>query len=133
MENKISTETLNALISLYRDDAEMLEMITDALDTFEKYHQAIYKLEIQRKLYTQGAMSAETYRVLIPELDGIRTRNHNTLLSEVNLLNRLAAQNSLPPFYDGPVSEERPIRTHVADAVLAFVRRVIEERITGGR
>jgi len=133
MENKINTDTLNALISIHKDDAEMLEIITGALESFEKYHQAIYKLEIRRRLYAQGAMSAETYRVLIPDLDSVRTRNHNALLSEVNLLNRLAAQHGLPPFYDGPVSEERPIRTHVADAVLFFVRQVIEDRVTGGR
>ena len=132
MENKISTETLNNLISRYKDDTEMLDIITGALDSFEKYHQAIYKLGIQRKLFTQGAMSTETYRVLIPDLDSVRTRNHNALLSDVRLLNRLAEQNGLSPFYDGPVSEERPIRTWVADAVLDFVRQVIKDRITGG-
>jgi len=133
MENKINTETLNRLIALYRNDAGALEAITDALDSFEKYHQAIYKLENQRRLYTQGAMSPETYRVLIPELDVIRTRNHNEVISQVSMLNRLAEKNSLSPFYDGIVSKEPPIRTHIADAVLAFVRQVIADRITGGR
>ena len=133
MENTVNVSTLDTLISLYKDDAETLEIITDALETFEKYHQAIYRLEIQRRLYTHGAMGAETYRTVIPDLDSVRTRNHNTLLSEVKLLNRLAEQNRLPPFYDGTVSEERPIRTWVADAVLDFVRQVIDDRVTGGR
>ena len=60
-------------------------------------------------------------------------QNHNAMLSEVSLLNRLAEENGLPLFYDGEVSAERPIRTWVADAVLAYVRQVIEDRITGGR
>ena len=55
------------------------------------------------------------------------------MLSGVNLLNRLAKQNNLPPFYDGEVSEEKPIRTWVADAVLEYVRQVIDDRVTGGR
>lgn len=133
MENHINAETLNTLIGLYRDDSEMLEFIMNALENFECYHQAIYRLELQRKLYAQGGMSTETYRTLIPELDSLRTRKHNVLLSDVKMLNNLAAQHHLPLFYDGDVSEERPIRTHVADAVLAFVRQVIEDRITGGR
>ncbi len=133
MENKVNPATLNTLISLYRDDAEMLEFIMNALENFESYHQAIYKLELQRKLYAQGAMSADTYRVLIPELDSLRTKKHNVLLSDVKMLNNLAAQHSLPLFYDGDVSEDRPVRTWVADAVLAFIRQVIEDRVTGGR
>ena len=132
MQNRINTDTLNQLIVRYRDDAEMLKLITDALENFEKYHQAIYRLEVQRRLYAQGAMSAETYRELIPDLDSVRTRNHNALLSDVKLLNRLAEQDGLLPFCEGTVSEEHPFRTWVADAVLAFVRQVIEDRVTGG-
>lgn len=133
MENEICTETLNRLLGLYRDDAEMIEIIVGALDAFEKYHHSIYKMEIRRKLYAAGAMDAETYRAVIPELDRMRTGCHNALLSEIRLLNRLAAQNGLPPFYPGEVSEEKPIRTWVADAALAFVRQVIVDRVTGGR
>ena len=133
MSGKVNAETLNRLISIYKDDSEMIEVINDALDSFEKYHQAIYKLEIKRKLYACGAMSAEAYREMIPALDGVRTNHHNALLSEVGLLNRLATQNGLPLFYDGEVSEERPVRTWVADAVLEYVRQVIVDRVTGGR
>ena len=133
MAEKINTETLNRLISAHKDDPDLVQIITDALESFEKYHQSIYRLEIMRKLYTCGAMSTETYRELIPELDSIRSGHHNTMLSELKLLNRLAAQDNLPPIYPGEVSEERPIRTWVADAVLDFVRQVIDDRVTGGR
>lgn len=133
MNEEINTETLKQLIAIHRDDPEMTEIITEALESFEKYHQAIYSLEIRRALYAQGAISSETYREVVPELDGIRTRRHNVLLSEVNMLNRLAEQAGLPPFYPGEVSEERPIRTWVADAVLDYVRQVIDDRVTGGR
>ena len=133
MNHEININTLNTLIALHRDDPDTIEIISDALESFEKYHQAIYSLEIRRKLYAQGAISSETYREVVPELDGIRTRRHNVLLSEVNMLNRLAEQAGLPPVYPGEVSEERPIRTWVADAVLDYVRQVIDDRVTGGR
>lgn len=129
----VHPETIDRLMSVYQDDSEMLEVIEDALESFEKYHQSIYTLEIKRKMFARGAMTSETYRSLIPELDSVRTRNHNKMLSGVNLLNRLAKQNNLPPFYDGEVSEEKPIRTWVADAVLEYVRQVIDDRVTGGR
>ena len=133
MTEKIHPETIHRLLEIERDDAETIELLVTALESFEKYHQAIYSLEIRRALYAQGAISSETYREVVPELDGIRTRRHNVLLSEVNMLNRLAEQAGLPPFYPGEVSEERPIRTWVADAVLDYVRQVINDRVTGGR
>ncbi len=137
MPSQISTaihpETIDRLMSIYQDDGEMLGVIVDALDSLEKYHQSIYKLEIRRKMFARGAMSSEAYRSMIPELDSVRSKNHNAMLSEVNLLNRLARQNNLPLFYDGEVSEEKPIRTWVADAVLEYVRQVIVDRVTGGR
>ena len=44
-------------------------------------------------------------------------------------MNRLAEQAGLPPVYDGIVSEERPYRTELADAILAFVADVITNRV----
>ena len=44
-------------------------------------------------------------------------------------MNRMAEEASLPPLYDGVVSEERPYRRELADAVLAFVREVMINRI----
>ena len=133
LEKAINYDTLNQLISIHKDDPMMTEVITDALESFEKYHQAIYRLEIRRKLYACGAMDAETYRSVIPEMDDMRTKCHNNVLAQVNLLNRLAQGDGLAPFYDGEISEEKPIRTWVADAILEFVRQTIDDRVTAGR
>ena len=46
-------------------------------------------------------MDADTYREEIPALDKTRTVHHNALLTQVNILNRLAKLAGLPPFYDG--------------------------------
>ena len=73
-------------------------------------------------------MEADTYRELIPRLDKTRTYTHNALLTQVNVLNRIAAEANLPPVYDGIVSEERPYRREVANAVLDFVQQIILNR-----
>ena len=126
-----NSETVKSLLSIYAGDGEMIEIILDALDSFEKYHQAIFSLELRRELHIRGAMDNETYREEIPRLDQIRTTRHNAVISSVKMLNRMAEQNGLRPFYDGIVSEERPYRTQVADSILLFVREIIENRVTG--
>ena len=126
-----NSETISSLLSIYANESDLIGIIIDALESFESYHQSIYALEIRRNLHIRGAMDDETYREVIPRLDEIRSSRHNAVISNVSLLNRLAAQNNLPPFYDGVVSEERPYRTLLADVILLYVRKIIETRVTG--
>lgn len=128
---QVNSETVKSLISLHAGESDLIEIILEAQDSFEKYHQAIYDLEIRRDLHVRGAMDTETYRELIPQLDEIRSQRHNAVINNVRILNRLAEQDGLKPFYEGTVSEERPYRTQLADAVLLYVREIIENRVTG--
>ena len=124
----INAETIAKLLLIYRDDRETVEDIENALMIFENYHKAIFDLEIKKRLYASGAMEADEYRELIPMLDKTRTYAHNALLTQVNILNRIAAEANLPPVYDGVVSEERPYRREVANAALDYVRGIILNR-----
>ena len=124
----LNQEVLNALIRHFKDDPDDLEMIVNSLETFEDYHRAIYRLEITRRLFSCAAIDSDTYRSDTVERDRTRTVNHNAVIAQVSLLNRLAQAANLPPFYDGVVSEERPYRREVANAVLEFVREVIDHR-----
>ena len=128
---QVNADTLKTLIANRADDGEMTGIILEALESFESYHQAIYTLELKRELYLRGAMDQETYREEIQYRDGIRTTRHNAVISNVKLLNRLAEQDGLEPFYAGIVSEERPYRTELADAVLQFVEEIIDNRVKG--
>ena len=125
----VNVETLNGIIKYCMDDKDDLEMVVKALETFEDYHHAIYRLEITRRLFSCNAIDSDTYRSETVDRDRTRTVNHNALLGQVNFLNRLAEEASLPPFYDGIVSEVRPYRREVANAVLEFVREVIVNRV----
>ncbi len=128
---KVNVDTVKSLIARHANDGEMIDLIVDCLESFESYHKAIYSLEIQRELYTRGAMDSETYRELVPHLDQIRSSGHNAVISNVRLLNRLAQQAGLKPFYDDIVSEEHPYRTELADAILEYVNEVIVCRVKG--
>lgn len=125
----MNNDTLNRMIKFFQDDAETIEMIVKALETFEQYHQAIYTLEITRRLYSCKAIDSDEYRDQTTLKDRTRNVTHNALLGQVNFLNRLAEEAGVPPFYDGIVSEERPYRREVANAVLEFVRQVIIDRV----
>ena len=125
----VNNDTLNRMIKFFQDDAETIEMIVKALETFEQYHQAIYTLEITRRLYSCKAIDSDEYRDQTTLKDRTRNVTHNALLGQVNFLNRLAEEAGIPPFYDGIVSEERPYRREVANAVLEFVRQVIIDRV----
>ena len=128
---QVNSETVKSLISLHAGESDLIEIILEAQNSFEKYHQAIYDLEIRRDLHVRGAMDTEAYRELIPQLDEIRSQRHNAVINNVRILNRLAEQDGLKPFYEGTVSEERPYRTQLADAVLLYVREIIESRVKG--
>lgn len=124
----INRDILNQMIMHYREDADDLDMIVKAIDNFEDYHRAIYYMETIRRLFSCKAIDPDTYRIETMERDRCRTVNHNAVLAQVNLMNRLASEAGLPPFYEGIVSEERPYRREVANAVLDFVRDVILNR-----
>lgn len=125
----INNETLNGLIRHFKDDKDDLEMIVKALSVFESYHEAIYELEITRRLFSCNVIDAETYRTEYANRDRTRTVNHNAVIAQVGFLNRMAEEAGLPSFYDGVVSEERPYRRELANAVLDFVREIIVNRV----
>ena len=120
-------DSLKELIYLSVDDRELLDMIYDALISFENYHRAIYDMETKVKLY-YGAMDSLDYRKMENEHDKIRTACHNAALANVDMLNRMAEQKGIPLIYDGTVSEDRPFRREVANAILEYVAEIIRER-----
>ena len=120
-------DSLKEFVYLAGDDKELLDMIYDALISFERYHGAIYDMETKKKLY-RYAMDSLEYRKMENELDKLRTSCHNAVIANVSMLNRMAEQKGIPPIYDGVVSEERPYRRELADEILAYVAEIINER-----
>lgn len=123
----IRTDTINKLIEIYKGDKKFLDIIERSISTFEEYHNTIFKMELWMKIYSKS-ITGEEYKDNVSKLDNMRTVNHNSVIANVNLLNRLAEKNNLPPVYDGIVSEERPYRREIANAVLDYVERIIKNR-----
>lgn len=122
----INEETILSLLKIYKDDEKILNTIQRCLISFEEYHSQIYKLEICMKIFSNGNVDKDNYKIKIEELDKSRTTYHNALLGNVNVLNRLAEKNTLPPFYDGKVSQDRPYRREVANGVLQYVEKIVK-------
>ncbi len=120
-------ETIAKLISIYKDDDKILKTIEQSITSFEEYHSAIFKMELWMKVFS-NTVSGSEYQENVSLMDKSRTTNHNSVLGNVNLLNRLANMNNLPPVYDGIVSHDRPYRREVANAVLEYVEKIVKNR-----
>lgn len=123
----ICVKTIEKLVEIYKDDLKMLSVMERCIMSFEEYHQTIFKMELWIKLCSKS-VSIDEYRNNISQMDKTRTIFHNSVLGNVRLLNKLAEKNGLIPVYDGVVSEERPYRREVANAVLEYVESLIKQR-----
>lgn len=124
----LNTEALNQLISHYQDDTDTMELISDTFDAFERYHAAIIKMETEKVILSHGNVDSNVWQERISALDQARTRAHNEVLMDIRILNRLAEGEGLQPIYAGMVSEEYPYRREVADAVMAYLSSLIDDR-----
>lgn len=120
-------ETIIKLLEIYKDDERILKTIERSILTFEEYHNRIFEMELWMKIYSKSVFGEE-YKETVTRLDKARTMSHDSILGNVNLLNRLAVKNNLAPVYDGIVSHERPYRREVANAVLEYIEDFIKNR-----
>lgn len=124
----LDLQSVQALINAYKDDAEALELIRGILASFEDYHHAIFEEQTFPLLFSGSDMDGSTFREQRAATDRKRTAAHNAVIANVRILNRMAAQAGLNPTYEGIISEDRPYRREVADAVLSYVESVIKNR-----
>ena len=125
---KINNETITKLITACQEDKDMLDILYSSLKSFEEYHSVIFDMEMWMKVFSYKSIDKEEYQSKVTDMDRRRTMCHNSVLSSVNILNRLAAKENLPLVYDGVVSEERPYRREVANAVLEYVENIVKNR-----
>lgn len=125
---KINYETINKLIATYQEDKDMLDILYSSLKSFEEYHSVIFDMETWMKVFSYKSVDKEEYQSKVTDMDRRRTMCHNSVLSSVNILNRIAVKENLPLVYDGIVSEERPYRREVANAVLEYVENIVKNR-----
>ncbi len=124
----LNSKVIYELLEKNKKDSDIIELIENCLMSFEDYHRTVYRLEIYKQIYTGRSSDVEVYREQVANLDKSRTVCHNSVIANVRILNRLAAQQGCPPVYEGIVSEDRPYRREIANAVFAYVEQVIQNR-----
>lgn len=122
----ISIENVNLLITV-ADEMEK-ELIKECLESFEEYHESVYGLELTKMIGSGIFTDNDDYRNTVMDADRSRTTCHNSVISNVGILNRMCSNHGISPIYDGIVSEERPYRRELANAVFEFVEHIIKER-----
>lgn len=129
MENTINQQSLSQLIQQSKEDPELLEYIHKALLSFSDYHNAVIAEQLYSMVYGGGTgVDPDTYRAERAALDKRRTTAHNAVLANVNLLNRMCTAAGIAPVYNGMVSEDRPYRRYVANAIFEYLTHVIDSR-----
>lgn len=128
MNDKFNTQALEKLMQNNKDDKDILDMIFDVIKSFEEYHHSIIDMETKLQIYSSGTLDREEYQDMVTELDKRRTMCHNSVLTGMSLINRIAEKQSIEPIYSGTISEERPYRREVENAVLDYIQKIIENR-----
>ena len=128
MNNKFNTQALEKLIQNNKEDKDILDMIFDVIKSFEEYHRSIVDMEIKLHIYSSETLDREEYQDMVTELDRRRTMCHDSVLTGMNVINRIAEKQKVEPIYSGTISKEKPYRREVANAVLDYIQTIIENR-----
>ena len=124
----LNKETIKKLIELNKNERDSLDFIKSCIESFEQYHKAVFDDQMFQIIYGGGALDGDEYRERRSSVDRTRTIHHNSIISNVNILNRMANKAGIEPVYNGVVSEERPYRREVANAVFEYIESIINNR-----
>lgn len=109
-------------------DDELLEFIYSTLKSFEDYYATVMEDQLLPLVYSGEGIDGEQYRTQRASFEKQRTVAHNALIANENLLNRMAGVAGIEPVYEGVVSENRPYRRIVANAVFDYISYIIDQR-----
>ena len=124
----LNVKSIEAIIAMYKTDKVKLDFVKSLLDSFEAYHKAVFDDQMFLVIYGGGALPADDYRDKRTEVDKTRSIYHDSLITNVGILNRLAEKAKVPPVYDGEVSQKQPYRRMLANSVFEYVEYIINNR-----
>ena len=93
------------------------------MESFHSYVHTVVKNET-KFLLQSGNLEGQEYRDAIAQYDGNRHSAHERAISDVMLLNRLAAREGLPPIFTGDDTQ----RHQVADFCLELDQYFFQNR-----
>lgn len=95
-------EKFDTLMETWKCDLDAIDIIERTISSFAQYVEAVVQLEAcisARKALLSH--DKEKYTVAMTNLDRSRKLIHESLISNVKIVNRLSAEKGLPLIYDG--------------------------------
>ncbi len=113
-------EKINEFIKVISEteDSECLDMMEELIESASDYIRRVNVLEIG-VMVGKYNKEGDEYREYIKKFDKQRSNAHNSLISNVKIINRLCRNNNLPLIYQG--NEEDRIE------VAEFAKKVVDE------
>ena len=93
------------------------------MQAFHNYVNTVVEGEMKFLLQT-GSLDGQEYRDAVSQYDGDRHSAHERVISDVKLLNRLAAREGVPPVFTGDDTQ----RHQVADFCLELEEHLFRKR-----
>ena len=113
-------EKINEFIKVISEteDSECLDMMEELIGSASDYMRRVNVLEVG-VMVGKYNKEGDEYREYIEKLDKQRSNAHNSLISNVKVINRLCKNHNLPLIYEGNEEE----RVEVAE----FAQKVVDE------
>ncbi len=124
----LNETTIRTLIEQSRSNHQVLDLIKSSIESFEQYHQAVFKNQMIQIIYGAGALELDESHTGRAPADKAQEIYLNEVITDIWILNQLAKLGGLPPVYDGVVSEEQPYRRQISNAVFAYIESIINNR-----
>lgn len=113
-------EKINEFIKVISEteDSECLDMMEELIGSASDYMRRANVLEVG-VMVGKYSKEGDEYREYIEKLDKQRSNAHNSLISNVKVINRLCKNHNLPLIYEG--NEEERVK------VAEFAQKVVDE------
>lgn len=119
-------EYLRELCDRYSHDKEAVDFINSCYSSIISYHNVVLKTRYNiENSVIKFRLSGEAYREFVKEQDLTRKLSHDSAIGSINIINRLAAKEGMPPI-SGNVNMED--RVSVGDFIGVMVTQIYEER-----
>ena len=116
-------EFFTKLSNLYEDEADVLEIIEDTINSYGDYVNYVYKMESKKVIFRLKLEPLE-YREVVQKMDSNRTNIHNAAIASTKIINRLCEPKKLELFYQGDIDD----RVEVAEFIKEVVLNIFENR-----
>mgnify|MGYP001383624584 FL=1 len=112
-------ERINALLEKIKDDPDLVSLVRDMVDSCANYVDTVVNMENAINVYRFRVEDPSELRVMIQRLDQTRRIVHNTVISNVRIVDRLCKINGVEPVFGG-LDEDRL-------AIAEFAKKVVDE------